>query len=130
MAIEILKKSEEKNIHRVLPEADQRPLDDLRDRLLTHLSGLVHRIVLYGSRARGDAGEDADMDVMVVLAECPSSAIEQARATRYEVMQRHCFRPLISLLLLSEREWDDMSRRSAGLKRNIEREGITVWPTK
>ena len=45
------------------------------------------------------------MDVMVVMNDCTPSALEQARAVRYGVMQRWQFEPLISLLLLSEQDW-------------------------
>ncbi len=110
--------------------ADGHLLSELRDQLLSRLSGLIHRIVLFGSRARGDAGEDADMDVLIVLEDGRPPVLDQVRAVRYDVMQHHGFRPLISLLLLTERDWQELPRRSAGLKHNIEREGITIWPTK
>ena len=66
---------------------------------------------------------------MVVMNDCTPSALERAHAVRYEVMQRWQFEPLISLLPLSEQDWQDLSKHSAGLKVNIEREGLTVWPT-
>ena len=108
---------------------DDRPiLIDLRDKMLASLPGSIRRMVLFGSRARGDFDASSDLDVLVVLSECDSAALESARAARYEVMQRWQFEPLISLLLLSEQDWQDLSKHSAGLKRNIEREGLTVWP--
>ena len=108
---------------------DRLILNDLRDHLLATLSGVIRRIVLFGSRARDDFDPSSDMDVMVVMNDCTPSALERARAVRYEVMQRWQFEPLISLLLLSEQDWQELSKHSAGLKVNIEREGLTVWPT-
>lgn len=98
-------------------------------KILANLPGVVRRVVLFGSRARGDSDAASDLDVLVVLNECDPAALERARAARYAVMQRWQFEPLISLLLLSEQDWQELSKHSAGLKRNIEREGLTVWPT-
>lgn len=108
---------------------DRLVLNDLVEHLLSTLSGTVRRIVLFGSRARGDFSLASDMDVLVVTKECDSAVLERARAARYEVMQSWQFEPLISMLLLSEQDYEDLARRSAGLKANIEREGLVIWPT-
>lgn len=109
--------------------ADRLILNELRDRILANVPGAVRRIVLFGSRARGDSSEASDLDVLVVLDECNAATLDRVRTARYEVMQRWQFEPLVSLLLLSEQEWQELSRHSAGLKVNIEHEGLTVWPT-
>ncbi len=113
----------------VVTEINLPQVYDLRDHLLSRLPGVIQRILVYGSHARGEAGEDSDVDVLVVVDERLPSIVEEARATRYEVMERHHYHPLISLLLLTDKDWQELSRRSAGLKHNIEREGITIWPT-
>lgn len=51
------------------------------------------------------------------------------RAVRYDVMEKHDYQPVVSLLLLSQDEWDELAYRSAGLKYNIERQGVRLWPT-
>jgi predicted nucleotidyltransferase len=112
----------------ISPE-DRQVLSELRDQLLDRLADRVRRIVVFGSRARGNAHPDSDLDVLVVLSESRPAILEQARSVRYDVMERRQFRPLISMLLLGERDWQDLSTHSAGLKVNIEREGLTLWPT-
>ena len=97
-------------------------------RVNEQLNGQLRSIILYGSRARGEADPDSDMDILIVLGDSPSTILEQVRAIRYEVMRHHRFRPHISLLLLSEQDWKELSKRSAGLKRSIEQEGIVLWP--
>jgi hypothetical protein len=109
---------------------DRLVLNDLVEHLLSTLSGTIRRIVLFGSRARGDFDLSSDMDVLVVTKECDSSVLELARTARYEVMQSWQFEPLISMLLLSEQDYEDLARRSAGLKANIEREGLVIWPNR
>ncbi len=44
-------------------------LADLRRRLAALYGPRLERVILFGSRARGDAEPDSDIDVMVVLGE-------------------------------------------------------------
>jgi len=111
-----------------LPAQEQAVVLEFVKRVNEQLNGQLRSIILYGSRARGEADPDSDMDILIVLADSPSAILEQVRAIRYEVMRHHRFRPHISLLLLSEQDWKELSKRSAGLKRNIEQEGIVLWP--
>ena len=48
--------------------ADTSVLTEFKRRAETALPGRVARVVLYGSRARGDAAADSDWDVAVFLA--------------------------------------------------------------
>ena len=111
----------------IATKLDLPPIIELRDHLLSRLPGLIKRIVMYGSHARGDAGKDSDVDVLVVVEEYSTSVVEETRAARYEVMERYHYQPLLSLLVLSDKDWRELSKRSAGLKHNIEREGIEIW---
>jgi predicted nucleotidyltransferase len=44
-------------------------LAELRSRLQTVFGQRLDRVILFGSRARGDAEPDSDIDVMIVLKE-------------------------------------------------------------
>ena len=45
----------------------QSALDEARERLAALYGDRLRRVVLFGSQARGDAGPDSDVDVLVVL---------------------------------------------------------------
>ena len=111
----------------VANELDLPPIIDLRDHLLSRLSDVIQRIVMYGSYARGEAGEDSDVDILVVVKEATPAIVEETRTVRYEVMEQYQYHPLLSLLVMSDKDWQGLSKRSAGLKHNIEQEGITIW---
>jgi hypothetical protein len=59
---------------------------DLAKRLASHYRSLfgdrLIGLVLYGSRARGDARPDSDLDVMLIANGLPDAAVERARLTR------------------------------------------------
>lgn len=50
-----------------LSEAERRAVMAYRDALLERLPTQVCRLIVYGSRVRGDASPDSDLDVVVVV---------------------------------------------------------------
>lgn len=80
----------------------------------------LKRAYLYGSHARGDAREDSDIDVAVVL-EGPVKAREEGKRTIGLVsdlsLRENC---LLMPLFISE---DDYRTRSEAIHRSIAREG-------
>lgn len=48
-----------------LSEAERRVLDALREGIAKELLGCGFRMTLFGSRARGDAEQDSDMDILL-----------------------------------------------------------------
>jgi len=51
----------------VLDENEQRALSEYKDFLLRRFPEQVERLILFGSKARGDSVADSDIDVLVVL---------------------------------------------------------------
>ncbi len=51
----------------------------IRDRLAASYGDRIERVVLYGSRARGEAGPDSDYDVAVFFRDLPDRAAEMWR---------------------------------------------------
>ena len=87
----------------------------LQQRLGSHL----RQIVLFGSRARGDAAEGADYDLLVVV----EHRTPESRATILEVESQLMDRygALVATVLQSEAEWHRM--QGLPLACNIAREG-------
>jgi predicted nucleotidyltransferase len=82
----------------------------------------VRRIVLFGSRARGDAGDDSDYDVLVVVDRRSREVREQILAIEVELMDRHG--SLVACLLRDEAEWEASRGMPIGL--NVAREGVPL----
>jgi len=110
-----------------LGDRESSVLQEFKDAVTERLSHAVKLIKVFGSRARGNAKEWSDLDVLIIIKEDSTSIEEKIREIRYETMWRYNFHPLISLLLLSEEEYASLSRLQTGLWRNIEREGVTLW---
>jgi len=90
----------------------------LQQRLGSHL----RQILLFGSRARGDAQDGSDYDMLVVV----DHRTPELRAIILEVesqlMER--YGALVATVLRSESEWQQL--QGFPLARNIAREGVQL----
>jgi predicted nucleotidyltransferase len=99
-------------------------LDRLKERLERELGPALKKLALFGSRARGDAEEDSDIDVAVVVD--GMNAVERDRIFR--IISEVELESLVTLstLVLSLDEYSRLLRRERRLALDIEREGIPL----
>jgi predicted nucleotidyltransferase len=80
-------------------------------------------VILYGSYARGDAGEDSDIDVLIVLRGSVDARTERKRTLDLIANLSLEHRVLISDIITSE---EDYSRGEVPLFREVQREGVPL----
>jgi predicted nucleotidyltransferase len=84
----------------------------------------VDQIVLFGSRARGDAVPDSDMDVLVII-DKPSEDIEEfVSSCAWEAGFEQGM--VIVPVVYSKQEWESGPERVSLLARAIESEGVPL----
>jgi predicted nucleotidyltransferase len=91
---------------------------DMRSRLGAHLQ----RIVLFGSRARGDARADSDYDLLVVVDEVNRNVTDTIDDIAGQMLHR--FGIVVSAFPTSEEA--TRSRRYSPLLMNVAKEGVLV----
>lgn len=102
-------------------------LDTILHQLKAGLEGIygprLKGLYLFGSRARGEAEEDSDIDVALVLDDYEywGDEIHRAGGVVSEVCLEHSC--LIGLVPFTERQW--VSEQS-GFLANVRREGVAV----
>lgn len=82
-------------------------------------------MILFGSRARGDAEPDSDMDVLVVLeGDADSEADRYVSHCAWEACYEHGI--VLSPVVFSRTEWDEGPERESLLAIAVRREGVPV----
>ena len=116
--------TEAKSALKNLSEVERTAMLDFLARVHSAYGEQVQRAMLFGSKARGDATSDSDIDVLLIVADetwklrdeiCNISA---AVSLKYDV--------LLDARVIGEARWGYMSQIRAGLYQNISREAIPM----
>lgn len=107
-------------------ELDKTLIEELKQRLPQDVLHHIRRMILYGSRARGDATEDSDLDLVALVDENTPELERKLDEIAYSVMWDHDFKPIISLKVFAEERFRAAAAKGFSYYRNVEREGVTV----
>lgn len=82
-------------------------------------------VILYGSRARGDARPDSDWD-FIVLIDGPAGGSQEdtVRGAIYEIEWKTG--QVLTVILHSRADWDTPVYQATPFQRNVAREGVTL----
>lgn len=94
---------------------------ELRERLEEIYGDRLSRLVLYGSHARGQAHEESDIDVLIVLRS--SGRRRDRRLAEVAVDMLAAFGELVSLTPISEEEF---GTGDTPFLRNVREEGVPL----
>lgn len=102
-----------------------------RAALLDQVKRAVHavepdaKIILYGSRSRGDAGTGSDWDFLVLLdGSVDDVRTDAIRHAIYEVEWESG--EILSTIVRSRQEWSSPRYRAMPFRHQVERDGITL----
>ncbi len=85
----------------------------------------VLSVVLFGSRARGEAEADSDMDVLVVMSDAGPEIRREVRYYAVDVWLKYDI--YLSTRVWSRDHWQKLKELQTLLYRNICRDGINLW---
>jgi predicted nucleotidyltransferase len=117
-----------------LDENEKRALSEYKDFLLRKFSQQVERLILFGSKARGDFDADSDIDVLVVLRKRTEPTKEgfypfgsadptwrEIVGTTFDLLMKYDVN--ISPTVIGTSEYEE----SSPLMAHIKKEGIELW---
>lgn len=99
-------------------------LGDLQRRIHEEYPGWSFRLTLFGSRARGGAESDSDMDVLVEI-DSDRIAFEDKRRLRRLAGELSMSSGIVLSLLIADRETLE-ERGDFSIFRNIREEGLSI----
>ena len=91
------------------------------------LGANLDKVLLYGSRARGVAMADSDVDLLIVVQTRTRGADDAVRRVVYEVMWANDFQTLISALVIDEVSYYQMLAKGSSFARNLRNDQVVLW---
>ena len=107
-----------------LSEVERTAVLDFLTRVHSTYGGQIQRAMLFGSKARGEATADSDIDVLLIVADetwqfkDEICNISSDASLKYDV--------LLDARVIGAARWQYMSEIRAGLYQNISREAIPL----
>ena len=82
-------------------------------------------VILYGSRARGDAGEYSDYDLMVIVDGPVDMALKEKIHEQIFPLELDSG-VVLTLIVYNKQQWDLPLYRAMPLRKNVDREGVLL----
>jgi predicted nucleotidyltransferase len=108
-----------------LTEAEQAAVESVVESLVGTLGENLIRLVIYGSKVRGDYSEDSDIDLLVLVKQVSSEQRMLIYDRLLDLELRYESR--ISLVFFSEYEYERNLELESFFIENVNRDGVDLW---
>lgn len=98
-------------------------LDRVKQGLIDYYQDVLESVILYGSQARGDAKEDSDIDLLVILKSLVHPYEEMDKTTEFIAQICLDYDVVISWHFMS---LDKFKSQDSPFLENVKREGVLV----
>jgi predicted nucleotidyltransferase len=103
---------------------EQAWLDTYRKALDKKHPGAVQQMLIYGSKARGQAHAESDLDVLLIVNDDAEAKKRELRRIGYLLAAKTDVLP--SILAYTQEEWESRRRSGSTFRKAVERDGVRV----
>lgn len=107
-----------------LTDAEQAWLDAYRKALEQKHPGAIHELLIYGSKARGQAHAESDLDVLLIVKNHAGGLKRELRWIGYLLAAKTDVLP--SILAYTQAEWESRRRSGSTFRKAVERDAVRV----
>jgi predicted nucleotidyltransferase len=99
-------------------------LDNYRKAIETKHPGVVHEMLIYGSKARGQPHAESDLDVLLIVKNDGERLKRTLRRIGYLLAATSDVMP--SILAYTQEEWESRRRSGSTFRQAVERDAVRV----
>ncbi len=107
-----------------LTRADRRWIKEFRRELTEQFPGMVERMLIYGSKARGDATPESDLDVLLIVRDEAAKRKRAMRDVGYLLDAEGFVVP--SIMAYTVGEWQRLKLSGSRFREAVERDEVRV----
>jgi uncharacterized protein len=107
-----------------LTRADKRWIKQFRRKLTEQFPGMVDQVLIYGSKARGEAGPDSDLDVLLIVRDDAAGRAWKMRDIGYLLAAEGDVVP--SIMAYTVQEWENRRKSGSPFRKAVERDKVRV----
>ena len=107
-----------------LTSEEQAWLDAYREALSKKHPGTIREMLIYGSKARGEAHAESDVDVILIVKNEAGARKRELRRIGYLLAAKTEVLP--SILAYTEEEWEHRKRSGSSFRKAVERDALRV----
>lgn len=108
----------------MIPLLEQPILQEFKRRVEQRFPGELVRVVLFGSKARGDASAESDIDVLTVVRSQDWKLGDEIRDIGYELEIAHGV--VLSIQVMGQRQYQELKACGSTVLEQVEQEGLAV----
>jgi predicted nucleotidyltransferase len=110
----------------MIDDKDRGLVLEIKKRLPPDLESKLKRLIIFGSRVKGESAEDSDLDIIALVNKKTPEVEKKLDDIVYQVMWDYDFKPIISLKVLEESNYIDALNKGFSFYLHVEREGVAV----
>ena len=107
-----------------LTQAEKAWIESYRKALNEKYPDSVHEMLIYGSKARGQAHADSDLDVLLIVKDDAGAVKRELRRIGYLLAAKTDVLP--SILAYTQEEWENRKRSGSSFRKAVERDAVRV----
>jgi uncharacterized protein len=107
-----------------LSVSEKHIVEEFKRQVEQRFPGELIRVVLFGSKVRGDATRESDVDVLVVIRSEGWRLGDKIRSLGYALELEHGV--VLSIQVMSERHYEELRLCGSQFFKVVEREGVSV----
>ncbi len=107
-----------------LTQKEKKIVEIFKSKIEQKYPGRISDVIVYGSKARGDATENSDIDVLVTILDYNWRLGDEIRAIGYELDEEIGYS--LSIQVLSKEHVDYLKNKNFQFIRNVESYGMTI----